>query len=79
MKSNVLATENAAATAEGAPKAPEQKERARFGGKRALDQQLKDGIALRRDSYRSIRGERDVRNRILDAGPEGVPGFPGTA
>ena len=63
------------AVAEGAPKKPEQKEKVVSKERNALDQQLKEGIDLRRDSYRSIRGESDGKKRIFDAGSEGVKAF----
>jgi hypothetical protein len=53
----------------------EPREEAMSAERKALDQQLKDGIDMRQDMYRSIRGNKDARDKILDGGPDGVKNF----
>ena len=43
--------------------------------RKILDQQLKDGISIRQDMYRSIRGNKEARNNILDSGSDGIKDF----
>jgi predicted nucleic acid-binding Zn-ribbon protein len=63
------------AVAGAAREGREPEEETMSAERKALDQQLKDGIDMRQDMYRSIRGNKDARDKILDGGPDGVRGF----